>query len=224
MQAVNEPMVAEAPAPEATSPIMAPEATIAARVPEASKSSPSLAAADLVPVPLVEAAPAPAAALAPTPDAALAPGGAPVAVSQCNGTDNVGGRAVACDVTVTNNLNLATNVTSSTVEVKECHGAANAALPCTTTITPSDQLVTSVDQCNGSGSGGGGTVECNVTVVNNITGASPAPTPATINQCNGTGQGAAPSRPPPATRSASRPTPPSPSVTTPATEVGARCE
>ena len=202
MQALNEPMVAEAPAPVATSPIMAPEAAIAARVPVASKSSPSLAAADLAPVPLVEAVPAPAAALAPTPLAAPPPRGAPVAINQCNGTDNVGGQAVACNVTVTNNLNLATNVASSTVEVKECHGAANAALPCTTTITPSDQLVTSVDQCNGSGSGGGGTVECNVYVVNNITGTSPGPTPATINQCNGTGRAAAPSRPPPAPRSA----------------------
>jgi hypothetical protein len=61
---------------------------------------------------------------------------APAVVDQCNGTDNVGGQAVACDVTVTNNLDLGTGVTSSTVTVKECHGAANAALPCTSSTTP----------------------------------------------------------------------------------------
>ena len=36
------------------------------------------------------------------------------AVNQCNGTDNVGGQAVACNVTITNNLDLATNVGTST--------------------------------------------------------------------------------------------------------------
>ena len=119
---------------------------------------------------------------------------APPAAGQCNGTDNVGGQAVACDVTITNNLDVATGVTSSTVTVDECHGAANAALPCTTTTTPSDQLVTSVDQCNGSGNGGGGTVTCNVRIINNITGAAITPTPATVNQCNeaGTGGGTQP--------------------------------
>ncbi|MCA1683874.1 MAG: hypothetical protein LC708_01910, partial [Actinobacteria bacterium] len=116
---------------------------------------------------------------------APAPG---AAVSQCNGTDNVGGQAVACDVTITNNLDVATGVDSSVVTIRECHGAANAALPCTTSTTPSDQLTTSVTQCDGSGNGGGGTVTCNVSIVNNIVGVS-APTPATINQCNGSGAG-----------------------------------
>ena len=112
----------------------------------------------------------------------------PGAVSQCNGTDNVGGQAVACEVTVTNNLNVATGETSSVVEVEECHGAANTVLTCVNSVTPSDELTTSVDQCNGSGSGGGGTVECHVHIVNNITGPA-GPTPATINQCNGSGAG-----------------------------------
>ncbi|HEX8769256.1 MAG TPA: hypothetical protein VF711_00665, partial [Acidimicrobiales bacterium] len=143
---------------------------------------------------------APSASLATIPvgsssqDAELAPvmttaaGAAPVAVSQCNGTDNVGGRAVECHVTVTNNLDLATGLTSSSVTVEECHGAANAAPTCTTTITPSDQLVSSVDQCNGSGNGGGGTVTCSVEIINNITG-SATPTSITVNQCNASGTG-----------------------------------
>jgi hypothetical protein len=128
-----------------------------------------------------------AALAAPTPVTAAAP--APgAAVKQCNGTDNVGGQAVACKVTVTNNLDLNTGDTGSTVEVQQCHGAANAALTCTNDVTPSDQLTTSVDQCNGSGSGGGGTVNCEVRIVNNITGPG-LPVPATIDQCNGSGAG-----------------------------------
>ena len=34
------------------------------------------------------------------------------AVNQCNGSDNVGGQAGACDVTVVNNLDQATGVTA----------------------------------------------------------------------------------------------------------------
>jgi hypothetical protein len=124
---------------------------------------------------------------------AYAAGGA--AVNQCNGTDNVGGEAVACTVTVTNNLDLKTGTTSSTVTVKECHGAANAPPTCTTTTTPSTQLTTAVTQCNGSGNGGGGTVRCSVSIVNNITG-NATTSPATVNQCNsaGTGGGTRPTK------------------------------
>jgi hypothetical protein len=113
---------------------------------------------------------------------------AQTAVSQCNGTDNVGGQAVECHYTVTNTIDGAT--TSSTVTLTECHGAANdpATLVCSTSTVTSTDLVTSVDQCNGSGNGGGGTVECTVDVINNITGVV-APTSATVNQCNASGEG-----------------------------------
>ena len=115
------------------------------------------------------------------------------AVSQCNGTDNVGGQAVECHYTVTNTLNGAT--TSSSVTLTECHGSANAppTMVCNSSTVTSTDLVTSVDQCNGSGNGGGGTVECTVDVINNITG-TVTPTSATTNQCNasGTGGGTAP--------------------------------
>ncbi len=110
-------------------------------------------------------------------------------VTQCNGTDNGGGRAVECTVTVTNNLDLATGVRSSSLTVVACRGDANAPLTCTTTgPTASDQLITSVTQCNGSGNGGGATVTCTVRIVNNITGVADL-TPATVNQCNGSGGG-----------------------------------
>lgn len=115
------------------------------------------------------------------------------AVSQCNGTDNVGGQAVECHYTVTNTISGAT--TSSSVTLTECHGSANDAptMVCTSSTETSTDLVTSVDQCNGSGNGGGGTVECTVDVINNITG-TVTPTAATVNQCNasGTGGGTAP--------------------------------
>jgi hypothetical protein len=110
------------------------------------------------------------------------------AVNQCNGTDNVGGEAVACDVSVVNNLNVATGLASSVLTVTECHGAAGAPPTCTITTTPSPQLTTSITQCNGSGNGAGGTVTCAVHVTNNITGNSTT-TPASINQCNESGTG-----------------------------------
>ena len=113
---------------------------------------------------------------------------AQTSLSQCNGTDNAGGQAVECHYTVTNNLD--GNVTNSTITLEECHGAANdpATLVCTSSTTSSTDLVTSIDQCNGSGSGGGGTVACTVEVINNITG-TVTPTTATVNQCNSSGRG-----------------------------------
>jgi type II secretory pathway pseudopilin PulG len=108
--------------------------------------------------------------------------------AQCNGTDNVGGMAVECDVVVTNNIDLDTGATSSTVTARWCHGAANTVLPCTTSAVTSAQLATTVDQCNGSGNGGGGTAECTVAITNNITGTATR-LPAAIKQCVGSGTG-----------------------------------
>ena len=113
---------------------------------------------------------------------------AQTAFSQCNGVDNVGGQAVECHYTVTNNIN--GDATSSTVVLEECHGAANdpPTMVCNTTTSNSTDLVTSIDQCNGSGNGGGGTVTCTVDVTNNIVGTI-TPSPATVNQCNASGTG-----------------------------------
>ena len=110
------------------------------------------------------------------------------AIAQCNSIDNTPGLGISCDVTVTNNLDVATGVASSTVTLKECRGAANTALTCTTTTTSYGSLVSSVEQCNFAANGGGASVICNVYVTNNITGGSTASvTPATVNQCNGSG-------------------------------------
>ena len=110
-------------------------------------------------------------------------------VNQCNGADNVGGQSVECTVTVTNRLDEASSQGSATVEVKECHGAANTVPTCTTTSTESDALVTTVKQCNGSGNGGGGTVDCTVNIVNVVTGTAGTTSAATVNQCITAGEG-----------------------------------
>jgi hypothetical protein len=112
----------------------------------------------------------------------------PILVNQCNGFDNVGGQSTECDVTVVNNLDQATGVTSSTLTIRECHGAANAEPTCAITATASTSLITQVTQCNGSGNGGGSTVTCTVDVRNNIVGTA-TPTNATVNQCNESGTG-----------------------------------
>jgi hypothetical protein len=114
---------------------------------------------------------------------------APVSIAQCDGTDNVGGQNVECTVSIVNNLDQATGLASSTVTLEECHGAANAEPTCVTTVTTNaTDLVLTVDQCNGSGNGGGGTVNCIVDVTNNVVGSATV-APVSINQCNESGQG-----------------------------------
>lgn len=121
--------------------------------------------------------------------AASAAPGSP-AVSQCNGTDNVGGQAVVCDITITNNLNMKTGAVSSTVTTNDCHGAAGAppVVTCTSLTQSFPTVTNSADQCNGSGLGGGSDVVCSVTILNNITG-TVTPTAATVDQCVGSGTG-----------------------------------
>lgn len=119
---------------------------------------------------------------------------APLTVAQCNGIANVGGQGIDCSVTIVNTFDAATGLGSSTVTVQSCTGAANAANTCvgpTTTAFP--DVTTTVDQCNGSASGGGGTATCTVTITNNIT-AGATPVAATVRQCigSGTGGGTAP--------------------------------
>lgn len=119
--------------------------------------------------------------------ATVLPSGSP-AVAQCNGIANGGGQEVQCQVTVTNNLDVATGTTSSTVTVQACSGATNGTLTCTNTTENASVLISSVNQCNGSGSGGGGAATCAVHVVNNITG-TVTPSPASVDQCIGSGTG-----------------------------------
>ena len=112
--------------------------------------------------------------------------------SQCDTAGNVavgtgGGLGATCSVTVTNNLDLSTGVTSSTVVEVYCLGPANTLVECTTVTLPSQNLTTTVDQCNGV-EADGSSLECHVIVVNNITGDS-TESPATVDQCVGSADG-----------------------------------
>jgi hypothetical protein len=114
---------------------------------------------------------------------------ATLAISQCNGEETGAAREIRCDVSVVNNIDIATGVTSSTVTTTVCVGPPGEALSnCVTTPTASTDIVGSVNQCNNSVNAGGSTVVCNVSIVNNVTGIG-STSPATVNQCVGSGQG-----------------------------------
>ncbi|GHF27552.1 hypothetical protein [Pseudolysinimonas yzui] len=104
--------------------------------------------------------------------------------AHCDSLFNTPGLGMDCTVTIVNNLDLATGVTSSTTTFTECSGAANTALTCIgPTTVSSTELVTSVSQCNSSLDGGGGSMHCSVHITNNIVGDATA-IGATVNQCN----------------------------------------
>jgi hypothetical protein len=99
------------------------------------------------------------------------------------------GYQVTCTITIDDTVSAA-GATSSTVTGTACLAAAGVTPPsgCTTTVTTSNQLVTSVDQCNGIVVGGGSNLTCNVSVVDTVpTGA--ATSGVTVNQCIGSGTG-----------------------------------
>jgi hypothetical protein len=99
------------------------------------------------------------------------------------------GYQVTCTITIANTVTAA-GATSSTVTATACLAAAGVTPPsgCTTTLSPSTQLVTTVDQCNGIVVGGGSNLTCDVSVVNTIpTGA--ATSGVSVNQCVGSGTG-----------------------------------
>ncbi len=98
-------------------------------------------------------------------------------IAQCNGVDNQGGRTVHCTVAI--DLTGA----NATVTVTSCTGAGTAETCIGPTV--STQAVTAINQCNGSGNGGGATVKCDVIV----TGAPSGTGADTISQCIGSGEG-----------------------------------
>jgi len=112
-------------------------------------------------------------------------------VTQCNGEFNVGGQGIRCTVTIVNHLDSNGAATApSEVTVTKCTGAAGpigaGAGTCSTTTTTSAEPITLIDQCNGSGNGGGGVVICTVQVTNSF-GSAPAVAlgAATVYQCVG---------------------------------------
>ncbi len=118
------------------------------------------------------------------------------AINQCNPPDFpiTAGFQVTCTVTVVNNTS-STGATSSTVTTSACLAAAGVVFPScplnsgpVTTSTSSNQLVTSVNQCNGIVTGGGSNVYCNVIVTNNVP-LGTATSGITVNQCIGSATG-----------------------------------
>lgn len=99
------------------------------------------------------------------------------------------GFEVNCTITVDNNVSAA-GAPSSTVTATSCIAASGVLPPfgCTTTVNTANQLVTSVDQCNGVVDGGGSNVICSVSVVNTIPAVT-ATSGVTVNQCVGSGTG-----------------------------------
>ena len=134
--------------------------------------------------------------LAVAPWSLVASASAATAFTQCNGIDDTPGLEVRCTADVTNRINLDTGITTSTVVATKCDGAAgttpNAA--CTITTTNSQQLVSSVTQCNAAGNGSGGNLFCIVSITNIVVGA-PTSLGVTVDQCvgsSGDGGGATP--------------------------------
>ncbi|WP_165069655.1 hypothetical protein [Marisediminicola senii] len=132
---------------------------------------------------------------------AVAPGGfvssaqAAPFYEQCEANNDSPGLQLTCEITLTNTLNLTTGYNAdptpsgSVLSVVKCIGAAGVTGTCETTSTPSTEIVTALEQCNGAVNGGGSNVICEVTVVNNIIGGTAAATNATVNQCNASGGG-----------------------------------
>ncbi len=99
------------------------------------------------------------------------------------------GYQVTCTIAIDDTVSSA-GATASTVTATACLAAAGVTPPfgCTTTVTTANQLVTSVDQCNGIVVGGGSNVTCDVSVVDTVTTGSPSPG-VTVDQCIGSGTG-----------------------------------
>ncbi len=109
-------------------------------------------------------------------------------VLQCNGVGGGGGQGYDCSVTITNTFDVSTGLGSSTVRTVLCNGAANTTFgagDCVDSgILPFAELTPSVNQCNGTVGGNGGSLYCSVTMTNTIIGAATTGI-ATVNQCIG---------------------------------------
>lgn len=118
---------------------------------------------------------------------------APITVSQCNGV-NAGTTGAStnlqCDVTIVNTISggqrSSTTTVTRTCSLDPCAGGNG------TFITNSPNLVTAVDQCNGSSNDAAHPTRCRVFITNNISADTPNAAPlaaATVNQCVGSAGG-----------------------------------
>lgn len=107
-------------------------------------------------------------------------------VSQCNGSGNDAAHTTTCTVRITNNISSDTPGATPVrgVTVNQCNSSAQGGGG-SNTCDPFPATTTSADvaQCNGSANGGGGTIDCDVPPGGTVSGALPI----TVDQCNGTG-------------------------------------
>jgi hypothetical protein len=107
-------------------------------------------------------------------------------VNQCNGSDNDAAHPITCRVTITNNISADTAGAKPVAAAtsNQCVGSGTGGGG-TVNCSPFPATTTgaTVTECNGSGNGGGGTVHCTVSSASTISAAIPIK----VNQCNGTG-------------------------------------
>lgn len=105
-------------------------------------------------------------------------------ISQCNTSDNDAAHSITCYVNVVNNIGRGTPGAQPlrAPAVNQCVGSGaggGAVVAC----KPASAAGTMLSQCNGSGNGGGGSVHCTLDPASML---SPA-IPITVSQCNGSG-------------------------------------
>ncbi|MDX6266135.1 MAG: hypothetical protein QOD70_875 [Frankiales bacterium] len=107
-------------------------------------------------------------------------------VDQCNGSDNDAAHPITCSVTILNDISSDTPgaLPLSAATVNQCVGSGNGGGGTTNCSPyPANTTGATVTQCNGSTNGGGATVSCDVASASTISAA----VPITVNQCNGSG-------------------------------------
>src|SRR6202035_3917978 len=103
---------------------------------------------------------------------------------QCNGIVFGGGSNVTCNVSVVNTIPTGTATVGVTVNQCIGSGTGGGTQPTVLCAPVASTTGASVTQCNGSGNGGGASTR----VQCDVTGAATAE-PVTINQCNGSSNG-----------------------------------
>jgi hypothetical protein len=123
--------------------------------------------------------------------AAATPAAVAPAATQCDppAFPTGAGFEVSCTITIHNTVT-STGGTTSSITATGCLAVAGVLPPfgCTTVVTTSNQLVSTVNQCNGVVDGGGSNVVCSVSVINTIPAATNS-VGVTVNQCIGSGTG-----------------------------------
>ncbi len=105
------------------------------------------------------------------------------AVHQCNGSDNVGGSDTVCTVDIVNNISGASPAAATAINVNQCIGSGQGGGANVQACIASSQGSPDVTQCNGSGNGGGATLVCTAS------GTTSDAFPVTVDQCNGSENG-----------------------------------